>query len=213
MKLRLPKLIAVAAEKFHSTRLRQVGLVNSLTMLPALQLTLVPVTLMRMVVALPGASSICCTSELEKRELAAIVKTAMPQSSTWPTVKRAGPGWPLGSETELLGATAARSAEAPCRVAVSGPLLSDGSDTVDPPPLKLMMRPLVEPLMRRLPAWMLIGLPATRLPTTSTVASEAGAPPRWAASVEELGLVKLPPTKVRPSTSELVDRSPSVIRL
>ncbi len=104
-------------------------------MLPNVQFTEVPVTLMRIVDALPGASSICWTSVFAKSAPASTVKTAMPQALTWLTVKRAGPGWPLGNVTVLLGAIAARYAVEAWSVAVSGPLLSVGSATVDPPPL------------------------------------------------------------------------------
>lgn len=131
-----PKLSAVADGKFHSTRLRQVALVNWLTILPAFQVTLPPpVTLMTMVVALPGSSSICCTLPLPKSALAATEKTAMPQLSTCVTVNFAGPGWLVGRVAVLFGVAMASCNDPPCRVAVSGPALSDGSGIVMPPPL------------------------------------------------------------------------------
>ena len=185
---------------------------NWLTMLPLVQFTAVPVTLTSTVLALPGLSSICCTSELAKSASAATEKIATPQSFTELTVNWAGPGWPDGRVTLLFAATPARAAEPSCSAAVRAALLSEESATTEPPPLKLMMRPLVDPLMCKLPACTLRGLPGTMLPTTATVVSKAGTPLSWVAKVAEFVPVKSPPMKVRPSTSELVDRSPSVIR-
>jgi hypothetical protein len=152
MKSRLPRLIDVACAKFQTTRLRQVALVNWLTMLPLVQFTTEPVTLMTMAVALPGVSSICCTSGFANRAFASTLKMAMPHELTAVTVNWAGPGCPEGSCTLLLEG-APDSAAAPFwSAAVMGPALSDESGMTMPPPLKLMMRLPVDPLMRKLPA-------------------------------------------------------------
>ena len=145
------------------------------------------------------------------RSLALTLKMAMPQVFVVVTVKRAGPGWPDGNVTLLLAAVAPRIAAAFCNVIVSIAALSVGSAINEPPPLKSIVRPLVEPLMRKLPALRFNGLPATMSPTTASVVS-LGTVTRLLAKVADDALVKLPPMKVRPSTSELVDRLPRVMR-
>jgi hypothetical protein len=77
----------------------------------------------------------------------------------------------------------------------------------------LKMRPLRAPPMATEPACMFSGLPETTSPATVSVLVEHGAPLNWLAKVAELAPMKLRPTKVRPSTSEFVFRSPRVIRL
>ena len=85
--------MVVAWGKFQMTRLRQVLLVNSPTMLPLpLQSMVVPVTLITMALALPGLNSICCTRPLLKSSAPLTWKTATASAGVVVTWKRAGPG-------------------------------------------------------------------------------------------------------------------------